>query len=94
MDSSERLAASCSSIDWGGDGLWCMAISPLAVLLQLRRTGPKPLRDEASKLTQASALAHQFVAGKGSRGQGIAFVLMTFIYNFVFSACIGPLSWV
>nr|XP_018267441.1 glucose transporter [Kwoniella dejecticola CBS 10117]OBR89599.1 glucose transporter [Kwoniella dejecticola CBS 10117] len=42
----------------------------------------------------ATALAKQFATGGGSRGQGIGFVAVLFIYNFAFSACIGPLSWV
>ncbi|OCF54382.1 glucose transporter [Kwoniella mangroviensis CBS 10435] len=42
----------------------------------------------------ATALAKQFAEGGGNRGQGIGFVSVLFIYNFAFSACIGPLSWV
>ncbi|WWC66114.1 uncharacterized protein I206_100014 [Kwoniella pini CBS 10737] len=42
----------------------------------------------------ATALAKQFATGSGSRGEGIGFVAVLFIYNFAFSACIGPLSWV
>ncbi|WVR04202.1 hypothetical protein IAU60_001202 [Kwoniella sp. DSM 27419] len=42
----------------------------------------------------ATALAKQFYDGVGTRGQGIGFVAVLFVYNFIFSACIGPLSWV
>ncbi|ODN86318.1 glucose transporter [Cryptococcus wingfieldii CBS 7118] len=42
----------------------------------------------------ATALAKQFSDGKGSRGQGIGFVIVIYIYNFFFSSCIGPLSWI
>ncbi|WWC86547.1 uncharacterized protein L201_001424 [Kwoniella dendrophila CBS 6074] len=44
----------------------------------------------------ATALAKQFAPGGsgGTRGQGIGFVSVLFVYNFAFSACIGPLSWV
>ncbi|KAK8850309.1 hypothetical protein IAR55_004226 [Kwoniella newhampshirensis] len=42
----------------------------------------------------ATALAKNFATGGGNRGQGIGFVAVLFVYNFVFSACIGPLSWI
>jgi hypothetical protein len=43
----------------------------------------------------ATAMAKQFYGGAaGTRGQGICFVAMIYIYNFTFSAAIGPLSWV
>ncbi|ORX38169.1 general substrate transporter [Kockovaella imperatae] len=42
----------------------------------------------------ATAMAKQFATGGGTKGEGYAFVVMIFIYNFVFSFCIGPLSWV
>ncbi|OCF40858.1 glucose transporter [Kwoniella heveanensis CBS 569] len=42
-----------------------------------------------------TGLAKQFATGTtSSRGLGILFVAMTFIYNNIFSSCIGPLSWV
>ncbi|WVF69435.1 hypothetical protein IAT40_004212 [Kwoniella sp. CBS 6097] len=42
-----------------------------------------------------TGLAKQFATGATkSRGLGILFVAMTFIYNNIFSSCIGPLSWV
>lgn len=42
----------------------------------------------------ATAMVKQFDSGRGTKGQGIAFVAMIYIYNLVFSSCIGPLSWV
>jgi hypothetical protein len=45
-------------------------------------------------LISYSAMAKQFATGGGTRPQGIAFVAMIYAYNFVFSSCIGPLSWV
>nr|XP_018263395.1 glucose transporter [Kwoniella dejecticola CBS 10117]OBR85553.1 glucose transporter [Kwoniella dejecticola CBS 10117] len=42
----------------------------------------------------ATGLARKFATGGGSRGEGIGFVAVLFVYNFVFSACIGPLSWI
>ncbi|OWZ49870.1 glucose transporter [Cryptococcus neoformans 125.91] len=42
----------------------------------------------------ATALAKQFADGRGSKGQGIGFVVVLYVYNFFFSACIGPLSWI
>jgi len=39
-------------------------------------------------------MAKQFAEGAGTKGQGVCFVVMIFIYNLVFSSCIGPLSWV
>lgn len=44
--------------------------------------------------TISSALAKQFADGRGSKGQGIGFVVVLYVYNFFFSACIGPLSWI
>ncbi|OCF45339.1 glucose transporter [Kwoniella heveanensis CBS 569] len=42
----------------------------------------------------ATALAKQFYVGTGSRGMGIGFVAVLYVYNLAFSACIGPLSWI
>ncbi|WVQ97251.1 hypothetical protein IAU59_004362 [Kwoniella sp. CBS 9459] len=42
----------------------------------------------------ATALAKQFYVGSGTRGMGIGFVAVLYIYNLGFSACIGPLSWI
>lgn len=42
----------------------------------------------------AASLARKFVVGEGSYGQGVGFVAVIYIYNLIFSACIGPLSWV
>lgn len=41
-----------------------------------------------------TALAKQFYFDDGNKSQGIAFVAFIYIYNFFFSSCIGPLSWV
>lgn len=45
-------------------------------------------------LLMTSALAKQFYFDDGNKSQGIAFVAFIYIYNFFFSSCIGPLSWV
>ncbi|WVF70918.1 hypothetical protein IAT40_005713 [Kwoniella sp. CBS 6097] len=42
----------------------------------------------------ATALARQFYVGTGSKGMGIGFVAVLYVYNLAFSACIGPLSWI
>lgn len=40
-------------------------------------------------------MASKFNDGRtGTRGDGIVFVAMIYLYNITFSACIGPLSWV
>lgn len=38
-------------------------------------------------------MAKRFADETGTRGDGITFVAMIYIYNITFSACIGPLSW-
>lgn len=41
----------------------------------------------------ATIIQAKFAKGTGTKGDGYAFVAMTWIFNIFFSACIGPLSW-
>jgi hypothetical protein len=42
----------------------------------------------------ATAMAKQSATGGATEAQGVIFVVMIYLYNLIFSSCIGPLSWV